>query len=75
VLDVPPGTAAVRPSVRKTDGIIVLPHIGGPHPQRDKFVARLFVDNLPLPRRRAAERRSSRGVAESQLLILSARYY
>jgi phosphoglycerate dehydrogenase-like enzyme len=29
-----------------TDGIIVLPHIGGPHPQRDKFVARLFVDNL-----------------------------
>ncbi|MFO1159175.1 MAG: D-2-hydroxyacid dehydrogenase [Reyranellaceae bacterium] len=30
----------------KTDGIIVLPHIGGPHPQRDKFVARLFVDNL-----------------------------
>ena len=30
----------------KADGIIVLPHIGGPHPQRDKFVARLFVDNL-----------------------------
>jgi phosphoglycerate dehydrogenase-like enzyme len=29
-----------------TDGIIVLPHIGGPHPQRDRFVARLFVDNL-----------------------------
>jgi phosphoglycerate dehydrogenase-like enzyme len=29
-----------------TAGIIVLPHIGGPHPQRDKFVARLFVDNL-----------------------------
>jgi phosphoglycerate dehydrogenase-like enzyme len=29
-----------------TDGIIVLPHLGGPHPQRDKFVARLFVDNL-----------------------------
>jgi phosphoglycerate dehydrogenase-like enzyme len=29
-----------------TEGIIVLPHIGGPHPQRDKFVARLFVDNL-----------------------------
>jgi hypothetical protein len=26
--------------------IIVLPHIGGPHPQRDRFVARLFVDNL-----------------------------
>ena len=29
-----------------TDGILVLPHVGGPHPQRDKFVARLFVDNL-----------------------------
>ena len=29
-----------------TEGIIVLPHIGGPHPQRDKIVARLFVDNL-----------------------------
>ena len=29
-----------------TDGIIVLPHIGGPHPQRDRVVARLFVDNL-----------------------------
>jgi len=24
----------------------VLPHIGGPHPERDKFVARLFVANL-----------------------------
>src|SRR5262249_36454329 len=29
-----------------TDGIVVLPHIGGPHPQRDRFVAKLFVDNL-----------------------------
>jgi len=29
-----------------TKGIIVLPHIGGPHPQRDRFVARLFVENL-----------------------------
>ena len=29
-----------------TDGIIVLPHIGGPHPERDKIVARMFVDNL-----------------------------
>jgi phosphoglycerate dehydrogenase-like enzyme len=29
-----------------TEGIIVLPHIGGPHPQRDQIVARLFVDNL-----------------------------
>ncbi|HEX9555901.1 MAG TPA: D-2-hydroxyacid dehydrogenase [Reyranella sp.] len=30
----------------RTEGIIVLPHIGGPHPERDRFVARLFVDNL-----------------------------
>ena len=29
-----------------TEGIIVLPHIGGHHPQRDKVVARLFADNL-----------------------------
>jgi len=29
-----------------TDGVIVLPHVGGPHPQRDRFVARLFADNL-----------------------------
>jgi phosphoglycerate dehydrogenase-like enzyme len=29
-----------------TNGILVLPHIGGPHPQRDSIVARLFVDNL-----------------------------
>ena len=29
-----------------TPGIIVLPHVGGPHPQRDRFVARLFVENL-----------------------------
>ena len=29
-----------------TEGIVVLPHIGGPHPQRDSIVARLFVDNL-----------------------------
>ena len=29
-----------------TDGIVVLPHIGGPHPQRDRIVARLFVENL-----------------------------
>ncbi len=31
-----------------TEGIIVLPHIGGPHPQRDEIVARLFVENLTL---------------------------
>ncbi len=29
-----------------TDGILVLPHIGGPHPARDTVVARLFVENL-----------------------------
>ena len=29
-----------------TEGIIVLPHIGGPHPRRDRIVARLFVENL-----------------------------
>jgi phosphoglycerate dehydrogenase-like enzyme len=29
-----------------TEGIIVLPHIGGPHPRRDTIVARLFVANL-----------------------------
>jgi phosphoglycerate dehydrogenase-like enzyme len=29
-----------------TEGIIVLPHIGGPHPRRDAIVARLFVENL-----------------------------
>ncbi|MGH7041163.1 MAG: D-2-hydroxyacid dehydrogenase [Acetobacteraceae bacterium] len=29
-----------------TDGIVVLPHIGGMHPQRDTMVARLFVENL-----------------------------
>jgi phosphoglycerate dehydrogenase-like enzyme len=28
------------------EGIIVLPHIGGPHPQRDKIVAKLFVENV-----------------------------
>jgi phosphoglycerate dehydrogenase-like enzyme len=29
-----------------TEGILVLPHIGGPHEQRDRIVARLFVENL-----------------------------
>ena len=29
-----------------TDGILVLPHIGGPHPDRDSIVAGLFVENL-----------------------------
>lgn len=30
----------------QSEGIIVLPHIGGGHPQRDKVVAELFVENL-----------------------------
>ena len=29
-----------------TEGITVLPHIGGLHPQRDQLVAELFVENL-----------------------------
>jgi phosphoglycerate dehydrogenase-like enzyme len=29
-----------------TPGILVLPHIGGPHPDRDNIVAKLFVENL-----------------------------
>jgi phosphoglycerate dehydrogenase-like enzyme len=29
-----------------TERIVVLPHIGGGHPQRDTVVARLFADNL-----------------------------
>lgn len=29
-----------------SEGIIVLPHIGGGHPRRDAAVAQLFVDNL-----------------------------
>lgn len=29
-----------------TEGILVLPHIGGGHPTRDRIVARLFADNL-----------------------------
>ena len=29
-----------------TEGILVLPHIGGAHPQRDTVVAKLFADNL-----------------------------
>jgi phosphoglycerate dehydrogenase-like enzyme len=29
-----------------TPGILVLPHIGGPHPDRDSIVARLFIENL-----------------------------
>jgi phosphoglycerate dehydrogenase-like enzyme len=30
----------------QTPGITVLPHIGGGHPDRDKVVARLFVENV-----------------------------
>jgi phosphoglycerate dehydrogenase-like enzyme len=29
-----------------TEGITVLPHLGGLHPERDHFVAELFVENL-----------------------------
>jgi phosphoglycerate dehydrogenase-like enzyme len=29
-----------------TEGIIVLPHIGGGHPTRDRIVAKLFTENL-----------------------------
>jgi len=29
-----------------TEGITVLPHVGGLHPRRDELVAELFVDNL-----------------------------
>jgi phosphoglycerate dehydrogenase-like enzyme len=29
-----------------TEGILVLPHVGGLHPQRDELVAELWVDNL-----------------------------
>ena len=29
-----------------SEGIVVLPHVGGLHPTRDRFVADLFVDNL-----------------------------
>ena len=29
-----------------TEGIVVLPHIGGLHPRRDEIVARLFAENL-----------------------------
>ena len=29
-----------------TEGILVLPHIGGPHPDRDSIVASLLIENL-----------------------------
>ena len=29
-----------------TEGIVVLPHVGGLHPERDELVAELFADNL-----------------------------
>ncbi|MBI3637038.1 MAG: D-2-hydroxyacid dehydrogenase [Candidatus Rokubacteria bacterium] len=29
-----------------TDGIVVFPHVGGLHPERDTIVARLWIDNL-----------------------------
>lgn len=30
----------------RTEGILVLPHVGGGHPRRDEIAAELFVDNL-----------------------------
>jgi len=44
-----------------TENILVLPHIGGLHPERDHIVARLFVDNVERflagrPLREAVER-------------------
>lgn len=30
----------------RTENVVVLPHIGGLHPDRDAFVAELFVDNV-----------------------------
>jgi phosphoglycerate dehydrogenase-like enzyme len=29
-----------------TPGIVIFPHVGGLHPQRDDLVAELWVDNL-----------------------------
>ena len=29
-----------------TDGIVIFPHVGGLHPERDALVAELFADNL-----------------------------
>lgn len=45
-----------------TEGIMVLPHIGGLHPRRDEIVAELFADNLARfldgrPLREAVDRR------------------
>jgi phosphoglycerate dehydrogenase-like enzyme len=37
---------ATDPLWTASENIIVLPHLGGPHPQRDRFVAKLFVENL-----------------------------
>jgi glyoxylate/hydroxypyruvate reductase len=46
-----------------TEGITVLPHIGGLHPQRDEMVAGLLVENLRrfvegAPLREAVDRRT-----------------
>lgn len=30
----------------RTEGVVVLPHVGGGHPRRDEIAADLFVDNL-----------------------------
>ncbi len=44
----------------KAKNIFVLPHVGGMHPQRDKFVAALFVENA----RRFAEGRPLQAVVD-----------
>ena len=43
-----------------TDGIVVLPHVGGLHPERDEIVAELWVDNL----RRFADGRPLREIVD-----------
>ena len=52
----PPGAVAAEHPFWTTEGIIVLPHIGGPHPQRDTLRrAPVRRQSRPLPRRRAAQ--------------------
>ncbi|UPY39174.1 D-2-hydroxyacid dehydrogenase [Sediminicoccus sp. KRV36] len=46
-----------------TPGIMVLPHIGGMHPERDRVVARLFTENL----RRLLEGEALREVVDRQI--------
>ncbi|MFL6798877.1 MAG: D-2-hydroxyacid dehydrogenase [Xanthobacteraceae bacterium] len=46
----------------RAKNIIVLPHVGGSHPQRDKLVARLFVENA----QRFAQRRPLQAVVDRE---------